>query len=239
MTPVIWRVTFPKSSGVTHPNRRHRPPRPRPPALCSNQVIAMAPPPPTLFCSECGRSTPADDLARFGDRLVCIECKAGYAQKLREGVSVASAVKFAGFWIRFVASLIDGIILFVVGSILQFAILGRQAANPFPDPNHPEAHLAESLGILGIAFLLSTVVSAVYEAVFVARLGATPGKMALSLKVVRPGGGPVSLGRAFGRYFAKVLSTFTLGIGYIIAGFDSEKRAMHDMICDTRVIQIR
>jgi uncharacterized RDD family membrane protein YckC len=192
-----------------------------------------------MFCSECGRPTPADDLARFGDRFVCIQCKAGYAQKLREGVSVAGAVKFAGFWIRFVAWLIDSIILFVGGTILQFAVLGRRAGNPFPDPNHPEAHIAESLAILGIAFLLSTVVSAAYEGLFVARLGATPGKMALSLKVVRPGGGPVSLGRAIGRYFGKMLSTFTFGIGYIIAGFDSEKRAMHDMICDTRVIQIR
>lgn len=192
-----------------------------------------------MFCSECGRPAQADDLARFGDRLVCIECKAGYAQKLREGVSVAGAVKFAGFWIRFVAALIDSIILFVVSTMLQFVVLGRRAASPFPDPNHLEAHLAESLTVVGIAWLLGTVASAAYEGWFVAKLGATPGKMALSLKVVRPGGGPVSLGRAFGRYFAKMLSTFTLGIGYIIAGFDSEKRAMHDMICDTRVIRIR
>jgi uncharacterized RDD family membrane protein YckC len=60
--------------------------------------------------------------------------------------------------------------------------------------------------------------------------------MALGLKVIRPGGGPVSLGRAIGRYFAKMLSTVILGIGYIMIGFDSKKRGMHDMICDTRVI---
>jgi uncharacterized RDD family membrane protein YckC len=191
-----------------------------------------------MFCSECGRPTPADDLARFGDRLVCIECKAGYAQKLREGVSLAGPVKFAGFWIRFVAWLIDAIILFVVGTILQFAVLGRRAGNPFPDPSNPQAHLAESLTIIGIGWLLSTVVSATYEGLFVSKLGATPGKMALSLKVVRPGGGPVSLGRAVGRYFGKMLSTFTFGIGYIIAGFDSEKRSLHDRISDTRVIRI-
>jgi uncharacterized RDD family membrane protein YckC len=73
--------------------------------------------------------------------------------------------------------------------------------------------------------------------VFVYKLGATPGKMALGLKVVRPGGGPVSLGRAVGRYFAKMLSYIILCIGYIIIGFDSEKRGVHDMICDTRVIK--
>jgi len=61
--------------------------------------------------------------------------------------------------------------------------------------------------------------------------------MVLGLKVVRPNGAPVNLGRAVGRYFAKWLSSMTLGIGYIIAGFDAEKRAMHDMIVDTRVIK--
>jgi len=73
--------------------------------------------------------------------------------------------------------------------------------------------------------------------VFVYKLGATPGKMALGLKVIRPGGGPVGLGRAVGRYFGKMLSAMALFIGYIIVGFDSEKRGMHDMICDTRVIR--
>jgi uncharacterized RDD family membrane protein YckC len=47
----------------------------------------------------------------------------------------------------------------------------------------------------------------------------------------------VDLGRAFGRYFGKLLSAIILGIGYIMAAFDSEKRALHDMICDTRVIK--
>ena len=54
------------------------------------------------------------------------------------------------------------------------------------------------------------------------RVGATPGKMVLGLKVVRPNGAPVSLGRAVGRYFAKLLSSLTFCIGFIIAGFDSK-----------------
>ena len=63
--------------------------------------------------------------------------------------------------------------------------------------------------------------------------------MALGLKVVRPNGMPVDLPRAFGRYFAKMLSAIILFIGYIMAGFDAEKRALHDMICDTRVVKVR
>jgi uncharacterized RDD family membrane protein YckC len=41
---------------------------------------------------------------------------------------------------------------------------------------------------------------------------------------------------AVGRYFAHMLSAFTLYIGYMMAGWDEEKRALHDRICDTRVV---
>jgi uncharacterized RDD family membrane protein YckC len=70
----------------------------------------------------------------------------------------------------------------------------------------------------------------------VGRWGATLGKMALGVKIVRADGGRVGYGRAFGRGWAWVLSEIILFIGFIIAGFDSKKRALHDYICDTRVI---
>ena len=193
-----------------------------------------------MFCSECGRPAPADELARFGDRLVCMQCKPAYAQKLREGVPVdQTGAQFAGFWIRFVAYIIDAIILFVLSTIAQFAILGSRAVNPISDPAHPEAHLGEMLAAAGMAYLIGALTGATYESLFLYKLGATPGKLALSLKVERPDGGPLTLGRAIGRYFSKLLSGFTLMIGFILAGFDSQKRALHDMICDTRVIHTR
>ena len=60
--------------------------------------------------------------------------------------------------------------------------------------------------------------------------------MALGLKIIRADGGPLSIGLAVGRYLAYILDGFTLLIGFIIAGFDAEKRSLHDRICDTRVI---
>ena len=77
-----------------------------------------------------------------------------------------------------------------------------------------------------------------YEVYFIGRFGATLGKMALKLKVVRPDGSPVSYMRALGRHFAKYLSAIILLIGYIMAAFDEEKRALHDRICDTRVVRV-
>jgi uncharacterized RDD family membrane protein YckC len=197
--------------------------------------------PGTLFCAECGRPSASDDLARFGDLLICPTCKNGYAQKLREGVAPVAAFEYGGFWIRFLAVIIDSIILMVVGTILQYALLGNLSTRLQPPApgTPPEQFLGLFLGVVGLAWALNMFIDCLYQSLFIAYLGATPGKMALGLKVVRPDGGMVGLGRAFARYFGKLLSGIILGIGYFMAGFDSEKRALHDQICDTRVIRAR
>ena len=196
--------------------------------------------PLTLYCGECGRPTPADELANFGALKVCPACKNNYAQKLREGVAAPVSFRYAGFWLRVVALIIDGIIINLVSGIAQFALFGSFAsAGAFSPEMSPELMFTRLAGQIGLAVALSTVMNACYEAFFVAYMGATPGKLALGLKIVRPDGGPVSLGRAFGRYFAKFLSAMILGIGYIMVAFDSQKRGLHDMICDTRVIMTR
>jgi len=197
--------------------------------------------PETRYCSECGRATAADELAQFGDRMICPYCKQNYAQKLREGVTPVRAVAYAGFWIRVLAAIIDAIILAMVQGIVHFMVIGPffGRSGRFEPGMRPEEFLGPMMGMIGMSWLLSMAVGSCYEAFFVNRLGATPGKMALGLKVVRPDGRPVDLGRAFGRYFAKMLSAMILFIGYIMVAFDSEKRGLHDMICDTRVVRVR
>ena len=77
------------------------------------------------YCSQCGEPTPADELARFGEVLICANCKNGYVQRLREGVAArpTGSYEYAGFWIRVWASLLDSIVVGVVNSIIQFAAL--------------------------------------------------------------------------------------------------------------------
>jgi uncharacterized RDD family membrane protein YckC len=199
--------------------------------------------PDIRYCSQCGQPSPLDQLARFGDTLVCPNCKNTYVQKIREGVApFRPAFVYGGFWIRFAAVFIDGIILGVASGAVQLLLVGS-VYRPLPGmreqlpPDQVLAVLGAAMGTLAISMLVNIAIGSTYEAVFISRVGATPGKMVLGLKVVRPNGAPVSLGRAFGRYFAKILSSLTFCIGYIIAGFDSEKRAMHDMIVDTRVVK--
>jgi uncharacterized RDD family membrane protein YckC len=61
--------------------------------------------------------------------------------------------------------------------------------------------------------------------------------MALGLKIVTVSGERMSVARTIGRYFAHSLSGLILYIGYIMAAFDDQKRALHDHICSTRVIR--
>lgn len=183
-----------------------------------------------------------DELAHFGDYLVCQNCKNRYAQKLREGVAPAAfgapQFEYGGFWIRVLTAILDSMILMVVSYILRLTVLrSLLSASQFQPGAPPAEVLRAALGTVGIAALVNMAIDCCYQTFFVAKLGATPGKMALGLKVVRPDGRPVDLGRAFGRYFAKLLSQIILLIGYIMVAFDSEKRGLHDMICDTRVIK--
>ena len=60
--------------------------------------------------------------------------------------------------------------------------------------------------------------------------------MLCKIKIVDSSGSKIGYGRATGRFFAEILSGMICYIGYIMAGFDDEKRALHDRICNTRVV---
>ena len=66
---------------------------------------------------------------------------------------------------------------------------------------------------------------------------ATPGKLALGLKVTGLDGGRISFARATGRYFAEILSGLTLGIGYAVVAFSRRRQALHDMVAGTVVVR--
>ena len=92
-----------------------------------------------------------------------------------------------------------------------------------------------AIGLMGFIWIFSVALGLAYESWFLVNKGATPGKMVLSLQVARADGGQITWSLAIGRHFAKMLSGIILGIGYILVAFDGEKRALHDMICNTRV----
>ena len=146
------------------------------------------------------------------------------------------ALHYASFGSRLMARMIDS---FIVGAIFAVLTVGMAVVIGSMASGDPEAGQGAAVVVVLLVNVMAFVFPIVYSAFFVARSGATPGKMAMGLKVVRPNGYDVSTGQAWGRAFADLLSQITMGIGYLLVLFDEEKRALHDHICGTRVISTR
>jgi uncharacterized RDD family membrane protein YckC len=176
-------------------------------------------------------SADAADVPQVGGMAVPAAHKDFLVQQIREGVPTLTlgGLKYAGFWMRLLAKLIDFMVLntvlvaFTMIMLIFSGVAGdRQTEVP--------------ITLLIVRTLVSLALNFSYKTVMVGKYGGTLGKLALGLRVVRTDGSKVSMGLAAGRYFAEIISVITVGIGYIIAAFDDEKRALHDHICSTRVI---
>lgn len=151
---------------------------------------------------------------------------------------------YGGFWIRFAARMIDSVILSVAITPLSWMMiiamvpLGAMNSSPTGESAiNPDQAAWPMVMMVSMIALLSLGLTIAYDLWFTVKKGGTPGKLLLSLKIIRTSGEPLSWPRAWGRLGAYILSGLTLYIGYIIAAFDEEKRALHDHICDTRVVR--
>jgi uncharacterized RDD family membrane protein YckC len=235
---LIWRAGMPEWK----PFREVGPGAPPPlkPAFAATQ----------RSCNSCGRLFAAGDLAMFGETAICTDCKPAWVQQLRQGMisTVPGMHRYAGFWIRAVAQLIDGIIASMVLGAVFFMLYGdalfaifRRAAEAGaqgtqPDPGEMVALMTPIMTSIWVFQLAALAASLGYSVYFLVKFGATPGKMAMGIKVIRADGGPIQVGQAIGRFFAHMLSGMILYIGYMMAGWDDQKRALHDRLVDTRVI---
>ena len=179
-----------------------------------------------VACVECGSVFLKEDVISFRGNFVCANCKPHLLAKITQGVASAAELNYAGFWIRFGAKFLDGLIVVLPMEFLRYSLFGIESLWSL------ETTPGEALFDL---FNLSVTIC--YNWLLTWKFGGTLGKLALGLRVVRANGETIGCGRALGRFFAEILSTLTLLIGYIIAAFDSEKRTLHDHICGTRVIR--
>ena len=178
-------------------------------------------------CVQCGRVYSKMDLINFDDQWICANCKPVYFQKLREGLVLPGGMEYGGFWIRAGAKVLDFMILGVVQTSFNMIL-----------PLMPEMEESTMFfATAGVLVFAQVVVGLAYSTFMLGKYGATIGKMVCQLKVVTPDGGPVSYGRAAGRFFAEWVSALPLYFGYLMAGWDDETRTLHDRICNTRVIK--
>jgi uncharacterized RDD family membrane protein YckC len=138
------------------------------------------------------------------------------------------SIKYGGFWIRVAAIIIDYIVHLIPNML--FAFLQReltQAATAEIDQMTQEFSI----------FLNSVIVDWIYFAALQSSgWQATIGKKVVGLKVVDENGRRISFGRATGRYFASMISAVIFCIGYMMVGWTSRKRGLHDSMAGTFVI---
>jgi uncharacterized RDD family membrane protein YckC len=142
-------------------------------------------------------------------------------------------LEYAGFWRRFLAAVIDGLILNTASSaIVVLLIIIAVAIGKMSQPEYGTLLFENTLFITNIGGLF-------YYLFFWLRGGRTPGKMALGVRVVTVDGNNISLGRAILRYFGYLVSwPLTLGIGYLWITWDRKKQGLHDKIAGTCVIKV-
>jgi uncharacterized RDD family membrane protein YckC len=135
-------------------------------------------------------------------------------------------LEYVGFWPRVGASLIDTILLGVITWPILTAFYG-------------EAYWTNVSLIQGpMDFLLSWIFPAVAVVLFWVAKQATPGKMAVSAKIVdTKTGNAAGTGQLIGRYFAYYLSLIPLGLGFIWIAFDERKQGWHDKLAGTVVVR--
>ncbi|MDD5571692.1 MAG: RDD family protein [Bacteroidales bacterium] len=157
--------------------------------------------------------------------------------------------KYAGFWLRLVAIIIDGLIigaakLIIIGPFL--AVIGITAARDFSDMKQEcSSSACEIVSLIGplvgaalIANFIVVIISWLYFALMESSARqATIGKMALGIIVTNMNGEKVNFGQATGRYFGKIISGIILCVGYIMAGFTEKKQALHDIMANCLVIK--
>ncbi len=126
----------------------------------------------------------------------------------------------AGFWIRFVASIIDSIIVLVAYFIIFF-VLG---------------FFLDFFTIFTVASILHFIFALGYYIFFPSSdMMGTPGKALLGLKITDESGNKIGVGKSILRYIGYIISALVLCIGFIIVGFTENKRGLHDMVASTRV----
>ena len=193
-------------------------------------------------CSQCGRAMAHSDLVQIAGTWVCADCKPAFLSRVMANGASPLAWRYGGFWIRFGARMIDGLI-FMVPTLIVAAIAIPNLLRARGQASGPPNPSSAIFGLITFSLVFLAVIGG-YEILMLKYRSATLGKMACALKVVRSNGGSLGWGVCVGRFF--MWNVVTSGIPYlnsvlmlissIMLGVDDEKRALHDRVCDTRVI---
>jgi uncharacterized RDD family membrane protein YckC len=137
-------------------------------------------------------------------------------------------LKFAGFWMRLLAYVIDVILVYIL-SFVAGLVLGVVFIAAGVD--------GSSSAMQAIIVLVAIAVALFYYIYFLSgSWQATPGKRICGIHIIRVDGRRVTGPLALGRYLSYLISSLPLGIGFLMVAFTEQKKGLHDIICGTRVV---
>ena len=200
------------------------------------------------FCSNCGQAfavAAAVARAPMMSSSVAAPLVGGMAAvPAYAGYAAVPRVEYAGFWLRFLAFLVDNAVMGIGFVLILIPLIFLTGLGGFISEIHPDEDMNDVgifmlIGLLFLAATVSLLLTWLYHALMESsEWQATRGKRVLGLVVTDMAGRRVSFGRATGRHFAKIITNMVPAfIGYIMAGFTERKQALHDMIAGCLVLR--
>ncbi|NIS62337.1 MAG: hypothetical protein GTO13_17045 [Proteobacteria bacterium] len=165
----------------------------------------------------------------------------GLEENLMGEQAEVRSMTYAGFWPRFGAYFIDGIVAAIIVKISMYVTMlpmtyyfsqAYMSGNPQLGAIPPSLPMALFLGIS-----LSLGLQALYYILMWGYRGATLGKMAMKIKIVSTDGADISYGTAFLRYIGTIISGIPFSLGYLWMLWDDSKQTWHDKIASTYVVR--
>jgi uncharacterized RDD family membrane protein YckC len=182
-----------------------------------------------MFCTHCG-------VALYEGAAFCSAC--GQRVDAEAGAAAHGKVAYAGFWLRAVAFLIDQVVLAIPGFlalVIAVAFFGLQMPGPDADFTEMPTPRGVFLATEGVLLAINWLYFALMES---STWRGTLGKRALGVAVTDLNGKRITFGRASGRFFGKLLSMMTLGVGYVMAAVTDKKQALQDVLAKCLVVRM-
>jgi uncharacterized RDD family membrane protein YckC len=200
-------------------------------------------------CNQCG--APLGPAARF-----CGRCGAAVAVAApfvgqaetdmmygrRGGIRLGGEfAPYAGFWPRFLAWFIDGIVVSIVTQPILLAIGQGFEVEVTEDAagNVTDFSFDIDPGLIILSLAISTLLPGIYYIIAVSKWGQTLGALALSLKIVHPDGSLLSPALAAVRWIGSIVSSLILLLGYFWMIWDHRKQTWHDKMAGSVVVKVK